>query len=128
MTLITDPLLTTAPRRLALAGKRWALRFEAPPASEDPDGDACGLTVYRTLTLYIDPNQPVAELLDTVTHELQHAIAHAYGPFDEETEGVSIDEQAATMAGRGWSDLLISNPKLGPWLSRLARASRKEHP
>lgn len=122
------PALTTAPRRLALAGKRWSLRFEAPPEAEDPDRDSCGLTVYRTLTIYVDPDQPVSELLDTVTHELQHAIAHAYGPFDETSEAVSIDEQAATMAGRGWSDLLISNPKLGAWLSRLAREARKEHP
>lgn len=121
-TPLVDPaLLTTAPRRLSLGGKRWELLVEPIPLDLDPEAEADGITDYRTLRIFIDPAQALAEFLDTVMHELQHAIAHAYGPLD----GDDVDEQAAIAAGRGWSDLLVSNPKLGPWLSRLARAARK---
>lgn len=55
---------------IQICGHTWRIRFARPRT-----GDA-GLCVYRTHRIWIDPSQTEPELLDTLLHELQHAVEH----------------------------------------------------
>lgn len=112
------PYLVNPPQTFRVGGKRWKL-------SIGPLADCAGLTEYWDQVVALDNEQTPAEFLDTLMHELTHVINHAYGPLRPE-DPHATDEHSAAIAGKGWSDLFITNPSLLRWIGVIAAEARKD--
>ena len=63
----------------------------------------------------------VGQAIDTVIHELLHAIWWSFH-LDDKLE----EEPAVTNIATGWTQLLMDNPKLDSWLTRAFKAARSQ--
>lgn len=64
----------------------------------------CVITYVRTGNVFQD--------MDTILHEIYHAIAHAYGRRADMNE-----EECALLAGTAWTQVLRDNPALIQWIA-----------
>lgn len=61
------------PRYITIAGKRWKIRRWLAGST-----DECGLCDWDSLIIYIAPHLEGEELIDTIIHELNHAVTGKY--------------------------------------------------
>ena len=90
----------------------------APIHGPHPDGGAC---VFDPMGIFIADNMNQAALLETVWHELTHAVNHACD-IEEATE----EEDIADKHGKVWTQFWINNPRFSTWWTRNCIAVRKE--
>lgn len=111
-------LLEQVPKRVKVGGYRFALDLVD---KTDPDlaGDN-GSTEFDSLRCAVDRNLPFQNIVNTIIHELNHAINHVYGVKDGSSE-----EEIACQHANGWLALRIDNLKLDAWLNRAVRELRK---
>ena len=70
--------------------------------------------------IYVCTDDHPLTVLDTLLHEILHAVWHEYGLEDKEPE-----EHAITVLATGLTQVLYDNPKLAAQISRLRKAEAK---
>lgn len=83
--------------------------------SADADEEDWGQYDYDTHTVTLDEGAPERVALDTLFHELDHAIAWTYAAFPNVKQD-DREEHAVLMLGNGRTELLIRNPALVDWM------------
>jgi hypothetical protein len=115
-------LLDTLPKRIKVGSFTFAVERVA---SSHPDlqqdlGACWGLTQFQRPRILLDDSMPLDRLVNTVWHEVNHAINHSYGIQD------GCDEESiACQSANGWMQVNLDNPKLEQWLHRAWRELRK---
>ena len=87
------------------------------------DGEAFGDFNYLSMRIRVDENLRGAVLVDTVIHELNHAI-WAIGNLKTEKEE---EERVVAVMASYWTQIFRDNPELIKWINRnLATRTKKK--
>lgn len=73
------------------------------------------------LTVRLDVSVHPLKVLDTLLHEINHAVYWAYGLVDEDNE-----ERTVFTLSKAWTQIYRDNPDLLPWISAVAGDQVKE--
>jgi hypothetical protein len=107
------------PRKFKIGQYTYRLRFVSA-AEYDGLSDAYGVCDHDALRIYVSTEPSCAEnperLLNTVQHELTHAINHVWGIDDDTNE-----ENMTGFHTNGTVALWLDNPKYLLWVRRLLR-------
>jgi len=130
------------PRQASLPRRVWVGSFEFsltrvprdhPRLRDDEDPDEIsavdGMTYFEPhdRAIFVADDLPPRNLLDTVLHELTHALNYAFDVKDGDDDRLLGDEeQLALRQGGGWSAVWVDNPRLQAWLVRTVNQIRKE--
>jgi hypothetical protein len=99
---------------IKIFGKPFAVSF----LPDNFDAAAVGLCEPFKNTITILDVQPPAEELDTVLHEVLHAIAHVMSiPFAAQEQ----EEQVVRMMGTGITGVLLENPDLVAYINDICQ-------
>lgn len=115
-----------ASRVVSLPRKLWVGSYEFTMALVPRDhpmlpADAEGITYFDPLAIYVADNLSLIGTLDTVLHEVTHAVNHAGDVSDGPDE-----ETIAGTHGRIWATLYVDNPRFQRWLTNTVNRIRKE--
>lgn len=120
-----DPrgLLRGLPRRVRIAGLDFTLKVVGPDKRPEIDKNN-GLCLPDSREVLLDAEM-VREsdpslILNTVVHELTHAVNSHFGVTDASTE-----EDFCTNHTNGVVAMWLDNPKLVAWITRLLRLVRE---
>lgn len=80
-------------------------------------GSFSGVEQLITVDLAVRPQK----VLDTLLHEISHAIFWAYGIEDADKE-----ERIVSALGTAWAQVYRDNPGLLPWISDLVEAAKAD--
>lgn len=107
------------PTKIRIFGKPHDLVF----VPENIQHGILGQYHYNNHVLHITQGQPPAEELDTVIHELLHALANVMtiGFADAEME-----EMVVRKLGTGITGVLLDNPELVSYINAVARQVNKQ--
>lgn len=83
--------------------------------------DADGCCVFDEFRIYLRDTLPLQRAVNTVIHEVTHAINWVYGVTDDSTE-----EQFTTQHTNGLLEVWIRNPRLLNWKVKQLRRMKKE--
>ncbi|MBT2321271.1 hypothetical protein J7E62_02720 [Variovorax paradoxus] len=83
--------------------------------------DCCGITVFEEYRIYLHDGMLLQAAVNTVIHEVSHAINWVYGVTDDSTE-----EQFVTQNSNGLVEVWMRNPRLLNWIVKQLRAMKKE--
>lgn len=112
--------------KLILGGQRWTLEIVA--ADDDRLQGNVGWTDRHDQCIYLAETGGAGSRLETLCHEIQHAIDSAYTlPYDPVTEIIrpgTPEEDVALVSGKGWAEVFIRNPRLVTLLRQLAKDAR----
>jgi hypothetical protein len=89
-----------------------------PVEGPHPDDGACS---FDPTAIFIADDMNQGQALETVWHELTHAINHVCDIDDMVSEEDLTDKH-----GKVWSQFWISNPRFATWWMRNCIAVRKE--
>lgn len=125
------------PKKVWVGTQEFTLRVEARSnpvlkAHEEGEPNSDGLTVFdesphasvkdwKPWSIYLADDMSPPLFLETVWHELTHAINWAYDIED----GVE-EEFIADKHGKAWSQFWIANPRFARWWQAQCIAIRKE--
>lgn len=97
------------PTKVRIFGRNYSITY-VPPS--DLSAANLGLCDARTQRIYCEDGQLPVEEVDTVLHEIFHAIRHTMQlPIDPETEELVVAALATGLVG-----VLQDNPKFAQWL------------
>lgn len=98
-------------------------RADAALAPDNPEteGQADGACEFEPTVISIADDMNQSRLLETVMHELTHAVNHAALIEDGASE-----ESIADLHGKIWTQVWIVNPRFAAWWTRTCIAVRKE--
>lgn len=115
-------LLATLPKSVKVGSFTFTLtRVDSAHPDLQQDVGACwGLTLFSRCRILLDESMPLDRLVNTLWHEINHAINHSYGVHDGAEE-----ETVATQNANGWMQVSLDNPKLEQWFHRAWRELRK---
>lgn len=96
-----------------------------PPDHPRLGGDSDGCTTFSDeeggYGIYIAATLPLRQGLETVLHEVTHAINYA-----QDIEGGEDEETITRKHGAAWSQFFLDNPKFQRWLVYVLNRIRKE--
>ena len=92
------------------------IKIEPWSGHDSDDQGKFGLFSARQQTVWVDSTLKPQKLLDTVLHELGHAIYWAYGIDDEDKE-----ERIVGTFATAWAQILRDNPCYHEWLGHIVR-------
>lgn len=112
--------------KFQVGGQTWVLEFV--PA-DHPGLDGCGgMTYPQEQLIFVSTAGSVGNRLEIACHEIQHAINSSYTLPCDPTTGAAVpgmDEEAvALVAGKGWAEMFIRNPRLIQMLTDLGKKAR----
>lgn len=87
--------------------------------ADDPDAD--GITTFAGQTIHIANDMTASLVLETVWHEITHAIN-----WVNDIEDGADEEMICNLHGKAWSKFFIENPRFGRWFQAQCIAIRKE--
>ena len=96
----------TLPPAIRLGGREW--RFNETASTADVDGECH----YAEAVLDIRAGQAPVLLVDSVLHELSHAILYSQG----RENGGRVEETYVRALATGLAAALSDNPELSAWL------------
>jgi hypothetical protein len=115
------------PKRLRIGSFTFKLLLVAKDHpdlnGEDDEGEpySClGLTDAETTRILMATDSEFDQFVNTLIHEIGHAINHSYGIHGGEEE-----EHITTQSANGWMQVNLDNPRLENWLHAAWRALRK---
>lgn len=112
-------LYATLPKRLKIGP--FTYRVEAVASGHELLGENnYGMTVFDKTIIFLDNKMGSDQLLNTLIHEVSHAVHQAYGIADG-----SDEETIATQSANGWMQVYLDNPKLLQWITRAVKEVRK---
>ncbi len=88
---------TKVPTTIKFMSKRWTVKFKKIKKE-------FGLCDHRKLRISLMEDQPEEHMLDTLMHELVHALDYEMG--------IGLKEKQVAKLGTGLAHLLCENPKL----------------
>lgn len=83
------------------------------------DEDDLGLCSNGTHLLKVKNSKNAVLCVDTLLHEIYHAIWWTYGVHDEDKQ-----ERIVSATSTAWTQVFRDNPTLMPWISAKLRARR----
>lgn len=116
------PLFATLPRRVSIGTNTF--RIYVVPADHPKLEESNGMTYTGVNHIYVSGRQEpdsAVRMLDTVLHELAHAITHTRG-----VEDGSEEETFVTQHTTGLVELLMRNPRVHTWINRAMKLIRAE--
>jgi hypothetical protein len=116
----TKDLRELLPRQVKVGGYTFRLT-RVKPGEDDFEDDERGSVNFEQCHMKFDETLSLQVLVNTLIHELQHAINNVYAITDGAQE-----EHVAEQSGNGWSQVWKDNPRLWSWLTRAWRELRKE--
>jgi hypothetical protein len=116
-----------APDYIRIGGSMWLLEFY--PQREIPSG-GYGECEFTTHTIRIASARGDLEVLDTLCHEIQHAIHDLHLISDEKCQLYPnvTEEMIAVASGHGWASVWVQNPKLTRFMRELAKCRELGQP
>ena len=108
------------PRRIKVGQFTFRVTIALQGNCELLDGND-GRAVWEDYRLYFREDMPIQAAVNTVYHEVTHAINWIYGVTDESTE-----EQFTTQHTNGQIGVFLDNPRLLNWLIKGLRRIKKE--
>ena len=116
---MTDDVLKGLPRRIQLG--HLTVRIVVAPSSHEHLTEAYGCFFGDSQQIFIRDDLTPGVALNTVFHELAHAVCWLAGVTDGSTE-----EDFVTHGTNGLLDVLMRNPRLVTWKRRLMRRIKQE--
>jgi hypothetical protein len=120
----------SAPAR-GLPRRIWAGSYEFPLTLVPRDharfteegGEADGITHFDPPDrgIFVADDLPARGLLETVLHEITHAVNYA-----ADIEDGALEEDVADGHGRVWTQLWLDNPRLQAWFTRTLNQLRRD--
>jgi hypothetical protein len=107
------------PRRITVGA--FTFRVHIEPETHPELVDAFGCCNTNKQLIYLREGQDAALALNTVVHELSHAVNWVYGVEDDSTE-----EQFTGSHTNGMIDMWMRNPRLFLWIAKLLRQAKKD--
>jgi len=107
------------PRRIHIGPYTFRVVFATARHEQLRDSDGC--CVFSELRIYLRTNLNLQLAVNTVVHEVTHAINFAYGIEDGATE-----EFFTTNHSTGQVDVWVRNPRLMNWYVKQIRRIRQE--
>ena len=115
------------PKRLKIGGYTFKLLVEEttaeilnPPDEESGEPEHLfGCTDTNKGRIHLDGKSEFEQFVNTLIHEIGHAINYVYGITDGADE-----EHITTQSANGWMQVNRDNPKLELWLHRAYRQLR----
>ena len=114
-------LLKTLPRRIKIGHYTWRVVVGDSVTHPEQLEGAHGLTDYDTLKIYIRADEALSITVDTVLHELDHAINYAANLTDN-----SLEEEYVTRGTTVRLDTYLRNPRLWVWMNRAMRELKRD--
>lgn len=108
------------PRRIHVGAYTFRVVIAAAAGHEHLE-DADGMTVFDELRIYLRAGPNLQLALNTVMHEVTHAINWVYGVTDDSTE-----EQFTAQHTNGQLEVWMRNPRLLNWKVKQLRRIKKE--
>jgi hypothetical protein len=106
------------PNKIRIFGKPHELVF----VPQDIEHGILGQYSYKSHVLHIKQGQPPAEELDTVIHEVLHAITNVMTvDFGDE----DMEEMVVRKFGTGITGVLLDNPEFLQYISTMAKQVNK---
>ncbi len=103
-------MATPRPKRVLLGPFAWALHWGQPPAAPD----AMGYCDKGRKAIYIAPHSHPIEQVDTLIHEILHAIYSQRGIYTADNRGE--EEHLVHQFAGGLTEVMARNPKLVDWI------------
>jgi hypothetical protein len=89
------------------------------PRKESADAQRFAEFSALEQTIRVDEDIVPGKMLDTVLHELNHAVFWAYGIEDGDKE-----ERVVGLLGTAWAAIFLDNPHLVDWIKRETKRMR----
>jgi hypothetical protein len=112
-------LVEKLPQRVKVGSYTFSIDL-VPSGTPSLGEDNYGMTLFDSCRIFLDDGLSFDRLVNTVLHEVSHAVNHTYGISDGAEE-----ETIATQSANGWMQVLLDNPKLELWLHQAWRELRK---
>lgn len=108
------------PKHVKIGAYRFSI--EQVPSSDPDLGEGNdGITNFDHLRILMHDTLVFQNVVNTLYHELNHAVNHVYGVSDS-----SCEEDIAAQAANGWLALRIDNSGLDRWMNRAVVLLRKK--
>lgn len=118
--MIANDVYKGLPRRVHVGGYTFRVAISTSDACEHLV-DADGMCVFSELRIYLRADLDLQLAVNTVQHEVTHAINFVYGVTDDSTE-----EQFTTQHANGQTEVWLRNPRLMNWQVKQIRRLKKE--
>ena len=105
------------PRRLRIAGKMIEVRFISKEEAEERG--IWGTFVPAESTIYVADCGTAADLLDTILHEVLHALYYVWNLNDEDDEERTVHTLASALQA-----IFVDNKQFYKAIGRIAKTAR----
>ena len=91
------------PKSIKILGKTYAVSWQTPPR-EQGEPDYLGRCYNDTNHIYVEPKMPQDQILDTLLHEITHAVSAQLS--------LDLDEPTVHRLATGLAAVILDNPGL----------------
>jgi len=113
-------LLSQCPERVWIGTVEFALNLVPAEHEKLDGGESDGCSEWNPPALYVCNSLRLSELLETMWHELTHAV-----DFVSDIEDGAIEEDIADKHAKVWSQFWINNPSFQRWWTQACVAIRR---
>lgn len=111
--------LERLPKRVKIGAYTYTIERLTATDTDLGEGND-GITNFDSLRVLIHDTLNFQNVVNTLYHELNHAVNHVFGIDDNSSE-----EDIATQSANGWLALRIDNPTVDRWINRAIVLLRK---
>ena len=104
------------PKRIDIYRDRWSIVWSEDMLFDDEGNEAWGLCYKDKREIHVSLLQPPKDQLDTLLHEIMHALWHFYGCEETETE-----ENAVLRLASGLSYVTLYNRNLTQFTNQVRK-------
>lgn len=115
------PLLAQCPRKVWIGTTEFVINLVPRDHAKLDNGESDGCTDANPPVIHVCSDLGTTLFMETVWHELTHAVDFVGGIEDSQTE-----EDIADRHGKIWSQFWINNPRFQRWWTKVCNAVRKE--
>lgn len=114
-------LIAECPDKVWIGTAEYAICVVPADHAKLDGGETDGITEFSPTVIHIANSLPLTAFMETIWHELTHAIDDAVG-----LEDGSLEEDIADHHGKAWTQFWINNPRFQRWWGKACIAVRKD--
>jgi hypothetical protein len=114
-------MISECPERVWIGTVEYAIHVVPKDHPKLDHGETHGITEFDPTEIHISGDLSLTPFMETIWHELTHAIDDIAG-----IEDGAIEEDIADRHGKAWSQFWINNPRFQRWWTKACVQVRKD--
>lgn len=115
------PLVGSCPKKVWIGTTEFEIFLVEKNHAKLDNGESDGITEFNPPVIHLCQDLCLTLFMETLWHELTHAVNHVGDIEDSPLEEVIADQH-----GKVWSQFWINNPRFQRWWTKVCNAVRKE--